>query len=98
MLSRSSPESLIASSVETIAYCVNLSILLCSFLSRKSEISKCFNSHANFVLNFEVSKYVMGAAPLSPLTSPCQKSPILLPIGVKAPRPVTTTRFKAMKI
>ena len=81
-----------------MAYCVNLSILLCSFLSRKLEISKFFNSHANFVLNFEVSKYVTGAPPLLPLARPFQKSPTLLPIGVKAPSPVTTTRFKTMKI
>ena len=49
-------ESLIASAEATMAYWVNLSIFRASFLSRKSKALNPFNSHANFVLNFSVSK------------------------------------------
>ena len=40
----------------------------------------------------------MGAAPLTPFIKPCQNSAILLPIGVSAHKPVTTTRFKIILI
>ena len=39
----------------------------------------------------------MGAEPLLPSIRPVQKSLRLFPIGVRAPRPVTTTRFKAIR-
>ena len=47
----------------------------------------------NFVLNLLVSKCVIGPAPLTPLTKPLQVSGAVLPNGVSAPRPVTTTRL-----
>src|SRR5690625_1243537 len=85
--------SLIASSDDTIAYCAKRSILLTSLRSKKSKGSKYLVSQANFVLNFSVSKYVIGADPLLPFFNPSQYSGIVVPIGVNAPQPVTTTRF-----
>src|SRR5690606_19639221 len=95
---RSNLASAIASSEATIAYCVNLSIRLTNFLSMNWVASKFFNSHANLVLNFSVSKYVIGAAPLSPLTRASQYSSLVFPIGVRAPNPVTTTRLNSIKV
>src|SRR5690554_7376586 len=39
----------------------------------------------------------MGPQPLFPLARLSQYSWILLPIGVRAPRPVTTTRFNSIE-
>ena len=96
MVSKSKFASAIASSEATIAYCVNLSILRASFLLIKSVGLKFLTSHAKRVLDLEASKCVIGAAPLTPLTKAFQYSSILLPMGVKAPSPVTTTRFNCI--
>src|SRR6476620_11674784 len=58
--------------------------------------SKFFTSQANLVLNEVESKRVIGAAPLFPAFRFSQNSGIVLPRGVSAPIPVTTTRFKVM--
>src|SRR5690606_29293097 len=59
----------------------------------KSSGRNPFISQANLVLNLLTSKYVMKSAPETPLTKPSQYSGTVLPSGVRAPRPVTTTRF-----
>ena len=40
----------------------------------------------------------MLLAPLLPETNPFQYSETVLPIGVSAPSPVTTTRFSSIKL
>src|SRR5690606_3323781 len=82
---------LIASSTEIKAYCVNKSYFLASAFSIWFNGSKPLSSQANFVLNFDVSNFVMGLAPLTPFKSDCQKSSTLFPMGVNAPNPVITT-------
>src|SRR5688572_3802078 len=89
-------ESLIASSTATIAYCAKGSIFRASLRSIKLPMSKFLISQANFVLKSLASKRVIGAAPDLPFFSPSQYSVRVLPIGVSAPSPVTTTRFKIM--
>jgi hypothetical protein len=59
--------------------------------------SKFLTSQANLVLNFSALNLVMGAAPLTPVARLCQYSWALLPIGVSAPIPVTTTLRKFMQ-
>jgi hypothetical protein len=39
---------------------------------------------------------VIGPHPLCPVDKPCQNSLTVFPMGVKAPRPVTTTRFNSI--
>ena len=41
-------------------------------------------------------RQVIGPAPLTPFTRFSQNSGTLLPMGVMAPRPVTTTLFNSM--
>src|SRR5690606_9936469 len=97
-VSRSIPASIMASSEATSAYWANLSSFLASLRSKKSSTLKFLSSQANLVLNFSVSKYVTGAEPLLPFTKPSQYSSILFPIGVSAPKPVTTTRFNSIEV
>src|SRR5882762_2120087 len=87
----------IASSTTAIAYCVKGSIFRDSFRSMNFSGSKPFTSQANFVLNFVVSNFVMGAAPLFPFFKPSQYSGSVLPMAVSAPAPVITTRLKVMR-
>src|SRR5690606_1092975 len=56
-----------------------------------------FTSQAKRVLNLDASKRVIGAAPLTPAIRFFQYSSTLLPKGVIAPRPVTTTRLSSIK-
>ena len=97
-LSKLIPQSLTASSPTTIPNWVLGSIFLTSFLFKWSRISKFFISQANFVLNFSGSKRVMGPAPLVPFSKLDQYSSLLLPMGVRAPTPVITTRFNSICI
>src|SRR5690606_4424889 len=85
-----------ASLAATIPNWVLRSIFFDSFLSKWFNGSKPFTSQANFVLKFEASKRVIGAAPLLPFTRFSQYSFVLLPIGVTAPNPVTTTLFNSI--
>ena len=96
IVSRLMPQSLTASSPTTIPNWVLGSIFLTSFRFKWSRISKFFISQANFVLNFSGSKRVMGPAPLEPFSKLDQYSCLLLPMGVKAPIPVITTRFNSI--
>ena len=47
-------------------------------------------------LNFDASKWVIGAAPLTPFLIFSQVSATVLPTGVRAPKPVTTTLFNSI--
>src|SRR5260221_456613 len=87
----------IASSTTAIAYCVNGSIFRDSFRSMNFSGSKPLTSQANLVLNFVVSNFVIGAAPLFPFFNPSQYSLSVLPKAVSAPAPVITTRLKLMR-
>ena len=55
--------------------------------------TKSLTSQPKRVARPEVSKWVKGAAPLSPRITACQKASAVCPRGVTAPRPVTTTRW-----
>ena len=68
-----------------------------SFRSIKSSTVKFLTSQANLVLNELASKRVIGAAPLTPLIRDSQNFGAVLPIGVRAPIPVTTTRFSSIE-
>lgn len=83
----------IASSAAYRAYCVKRSYFLISFFSKMCHGLKFLTSHANLVLNCEVSNLVIGVAPLTPLIKECQYSDTLFPMGVTAPNPVITTLF-----
>ena len=61
-------------------------------------MSRFLTSQANLVLNSVVSKSVIGAAPLTPSNRFFHISSGLLPTGVTAPRPVTTTLFNSINI
>ena len=50
-------------------------------------------SAASLYLLSDVSNLVMGAIPFFPMHTDSQKADALLPTGVTAPIPVTTTRF-----
>ena len=63
---------LTASSTEIKAYCVNKSYFLASAFSIWFNGSKPLSSQANVVLNFDVSNFVMGLVPLTPVKSDCQ--------------------------
>src|SRR6185437_5274683 len=54
--------------------------------------SNPFTSHAKRVASADASKRVIGAAPLTPRSRASQDSLTVLPTGVIAPIPVTTTR------
>ena len=90
------PESLTASSATMSANLANRSSLRLYFRSKWLSKSRFFTSQANWVLNLEASKRVIGAEPLFPFKRPSQYSCALFPIGVSAPIPVTTTRFNSM--
>ncbi len=94
--SKSNPASLTASSVENKAYCTNGSSLRASFRPKKPSASNPFTSQANLVLNFSTSKLLIKAAPLTPLIRLFQYSGTVLPIGVSAPSPVTTTLLNSI--
>ena len=57
-----------------------------------------FTSQANLLLKLVVSKCVMGAAPLLPANRLAHVSSGVLPTGVTAPRPVTTTLFNSIEM
>ena len=63
-----------------------------SFGSRNPVGSNFLTSAANRQACDEASKRLMAATPLRPQVSPSKYSFTELPIGVIAPRPVTTTR------
>src|SRR5579883_2960229 len=65
---------------------------LASRLPRRASASKSLTSAAKRVAKSAESNTVMGPTPLSPAVSRCQKSSLVFPIGVTAPKPVTTTR------
>src|SRR5579885_2737704 len=65
---------------------------LASRLPSSASASKSLTSAAKRVAKSAVSKTVIGPTPLSPATSRCQNSSLVFPIGVTAPKPVTTTR------
>ena len=90
--------SFTASSTDAMAYCTKGSSFLASFLSMKSSGLKFFNSQANRVLNLDASKRVIGPAPLTPAIKLFQNSGTVLPSGVSAPNPVTTTLLSSIKI
>src|SRR5690606_366565 len=96
-LSNAKPASFTASSVEAIAYCTKGSTLRASLRSINSCGSNPFTSQANWVLNFAGSKCVRGAAPLTPLITASQYAATVLPSGVRAPNPVTTTLLSSIK-
>ena len=56
-----------------------------------------FSSQAKRVLNFSGSKWVIGPAPDTPCKRARQYDSTPRPIGVKAPKPVTTTRLSSIK-
>ena len=87
------PASCRASSAATIPKTENKSSFLTSFLSIKSSALKFFTSQANFVLNSVVSNLEIRPAPFLPDCRPKRYSLALLPMGVRAPIPVTTTLF-----
>src|SRR5918992_5059973 len=60
--------------------------------------SKFLISPATWLATLDGSKLAMRAMPLRPLTSPSQKSATVLPTGVRAPMPVTTTRRSPSRI
>src|SRR6195952_1691906 len=95
-LSKFNPASFTASSVENKAYCTKGSSFRASFLPKKASASKFFTSQANLVLNFSVSKLLIKAAPLTPFINDSQYSGTVLPIGVSAPSPVTTTLLNSI--
>ena len=92
MLDGCSAASAMASSAATIAYCAYGSSRCASLRSMCAMGSKPFTSHANVVSHVDASNDVMGAAPLRPASRPAQNVGTDSPIGVMAPRPVTTTR------
>jgi hypothetical protein len=91
-----SPESAIAWSAITTPNWVNKSIFRASCLGIKSVTSKFFTSHANLVLKLVASKRVIKSQPLTPFERPFQNSSTVLPMGVSAPSPVTTTLFNVI--
>src|SRR5262245_169993 len=68
------------------------SSLRSSFLSMYLSGSKPLSSPAMRVAKPLASNRVIGPMPETPLTSAAQNSSAVLPIGVRAPRPVMTTR------
>src|SRR5882762_3404213 len=74
-----------------MAYWVNKSYFLRSFLSMNPSGLKFFTSQANWVLNLEASNFVIGPAPDFPRTIFCQNSATEFPRGVITPNPVMTT-------
>src|SRR5919108_5296577 len=60
--------------------------------------SKPLISPATWLATRDGSKEAIRVIPLRPLTSPSQKSATLLPTGVRAPMPVTTTRRSPSRI
>ena len=67
------------------------SILLAVFGSMHAFGSKSFTSAASFALYSVVSNAVIGAIPTFFSFKPFQKDSTSFPIGVTAPKPVTTT-------
>ena len=77
----SMPESSMASLAQMMANCANKSYFRASFLSKYALISRFLTSQANLVLYFDVSKRVIGPAPLTPLINEDHVSGTLLPRG-----------------
>ena len=90
VLSRSIDESSIHSLEAIRPYCIKGSVLLTSFLSKKSSTA-ISTVAANFVSNSEISNDVIGFTPLLPWIILFQDSVTLLPTGASSPRPVITT-------
>ena len=71
-------------------YCMNGSVLLISFLSKKFSISASTVA-AKVVSKLDTSNLVIGLAPLLPSSIFFQESETLFPTGESIPRPVITT-------
>ena len=93
IFSRSSAASLSASLDAATANCAYLSIRLDSFLSIKSSGLKSLTSPAICELYSVGSNCVIRSIPFRPSRSPDKKFSLPIPIGVIAPKPVTTTLF-----
>ena len=85
-------ESWTAICAAAMPYWVKRSIFFISLFSPNAVASKFFNSAANLTSWPEASNRVMRSMPLLPANAFVQNSDAELPIGVTAPRPVTTTR------
>ena len=85
------PASSNASFAAATAYCEKGSILFAALKSMRSFATKSFTSAAICTLNSEASNFVIGPIPTLPSLIPVQNSSTVFPIGVTAPRPVTTT-------
>src|SRR5262245_9025043 len=87
------PESRIANSDAAMAYWMNASIFLTSFLSMNARGSNPFTSPAMCVENCATSKRVMVAMPLQPRRSAFQFASVPMPTEDTSPIPVITTRL-----
>src|SRR6188474_2495166 len=87
------PESRIANSDAAMAYWMNASIFLTSFLSMNASGSNPFTSPAMCVLNCVTSKRVMVAIPLQPRRIALQFASVPTPTDDTSPIPVITTRL-----
>jgi hypothetical protein len=86
-------ESRIANSDAAMAYWMNASIFLTSFLSTNARGSNPFTSPAMWVENCETSKRVIVAMPLQPRRSALQFASVPMPTDDTSPIPVMTTRL-----
>ena len=82
-----------ASLAAATAYWEKRSMRFAALGSIRSDASKSLTSAASFTLKLSVSKRVISPIPTRPSRIPCQNSGTVLPMGVTAPSPVTTTRL-----
>ena len=87
-----------AISLAATAIWAKRSSFLASLLFIVLKGSNPFISQANRLLNLDASNAVIMSAPETPFINESQKSSKLLPIGVNAPIPVTTTRFNSIQL